>query len=58
MVSLLLMSRHIVEKRGKAASAVMAAIRKRFSKEMLDTGFLDSPVVSSARTACLPNPVP
>jgi hypothetical protein len=56
MVSLFLMSRHVVGKRGKAASAVTAAIRLRFSQEMLDTAFLDSAVVSSARTACLPKP--
>lgn len=56
MVSLFLMSRHVAGKRGKAASAVTAAIRLRFSQEMEDTAFLDSAVVSSARTACLPNP--
>jgi hypothetical protein len=56
MVSLFMMSRHIAGKRGKAASAVTAAIRLRFSQEMEDTAFLDSAVVSSARTACLPNP--
>jgi hypothetical protein len=56
MVSLFLMSRHVAGKRGKAASAVTAAIRLRFSQEMLDTAFLDSAVVSSARTACLPKP--
>jgi hypothetical protein len=49
------MGRHIAGKRGKAASAVTAAIRLRFSQEMEDTAFLDSAVVSSARTACLPN---
>jgi hypothetical protein len=56
MVSLFMMSRHVAGKRGKAASAVTAAIRLRFSREMQDTAFLDSAVVSSARTACLPNP--
>jgi hypothetical protein len=56
MVSLFLTSRHVAGKRGKAASAVTAAIRLRFSQEMLDTAFLDSAVVSSARTACLPKP--
>ena len=56
MISLFLMSRHVAGKRGKAASAVTAAIRLRFSQEMLDTAFLDSAVVSSARTACLPKP--
>ena len=56
MVSLFMMSRHVAGKRGKAASAVTAAIRLRFSQEMLDTAFLDSAVVSTARTACLPNP--
>jgi hypothetical protein len=48
-----MMSRHVAGKRGKAASAVTAAIRLRFSR---DTEFLDSAVVSSARIACLPNP--
>ena len=56
MVSLFMMSRHIAGMRGKAASAVTAAIQLHFSQEMLDTAFLDSAVVSSARTACLPNP--
>jgi hypothetical protein len=49
-------SRHVAGKRGKAASAVAAAVRLRFSQEMQDTAFLDSAVVSSAWTACLPNP--
>jgi hypothetical protein len=56
MVSLFMMSRHVAGKKGKAASAVTAAIRLRFSLEIQDTAFLDSAVVSSARTACLPNP--
>jgi hypothetical protein len=56
MVSLFLMRRHVAGKRGKAASAFTAATRLRFSQEMLDTAFLDSAVVSSARTACLPKP--
>lgn len=56
MVSLFMLSRHVAGKRGKAASAVTAAIRLRFTQEMEDTAFLDSAVVSSARTACLPNP--
>jgi hypothetical protein len=56
MVSLFLMSRHFAGKRGKAASAPTAAIRQRFTQEMEDTAFLDSAIVSSARTACLPNP--
>jgi hypothetical protein len=56
MVSLFMMSMNVAGKRGKAASAATAAIRLRFSPEMKDTAFLDSVVVSSARTACLPNP--
>jgi hypothetical protein len=56
MVSLFMMSRHVAGKRGKAALAVTAAIRLRFSQEMEDTAFLESAVVSSARTACLANP--
>jgi hypothetical protein len=51
MVSLFMMSRHVAGKRGKATLAVTAAIRLRFSQEMEDTAFLDSAVVSSARTA-------
>jgi hypothetical protein len=42
MVSLFMMSRHVAGKRGKAASAVTAAVRLRFSQEMEDTAFLDS----------------
>jgi hypothetical protein len=56
MVSLYLMSRHFSGKRGKAASAPTAAIRQRFTQEMEDTAFLDSAIVSSAWTACLPIP--
>ena len=56
MVSLLLMSRHVAGKRGKAASAVTAAIRLRFSQEMLDTAFSNSAVMSSAWNACLSKP--
>jgi hypothetical protein len=56
MVSLFMLSRHVAGKRDKAASAVTAVIRLHFSQEMQDTTFLDSAVVSSARTACLPNP--
>ena len=56
MVSLFMISRYIAGKRGKAASAATAAIRMRFSQEMLDITFLDSAVVSSSRTACLLNP--
>lgn len=56
MISLFMISRYVKGKRGKAASAATAAIRLRFSQEMLDTTFLDSAMVSTARTACLLNP--
>lgn len=56
MVSLFMISRYVGGKRGKAASAATAAIRLRYSQEMLDTAFLDSAVVSTSRTACLLNP--
>ena len=55
-VSLFMISRYIKGKRGKAASAATAAIRLRLSQEMLDTTFLDSAMVSTARSACLLNP--
>lgn len=55
-VSLFMISRYIKGKRGKAASAATAAIRLRLSQEMLDTAFLDSAMVSTARSACLLNP--
>ena len=42
MVSLFMISRYIKGKRGKAASAATAAIRLRFSHEILHTTFLDS----------------
>ena len=42
MVSLFLISRHVAGKREKPVSA--------------DTAYLDSAVVSSALTVCLPNP--
>jgi hypothetical protein len=45
--------RSLEGKRGKAASAATAAIRLRFSQEMLDTAFLDS---ATARSACVLNP--
>jgi hypothetical protein len=56
MISLFMISRYMKGKRGKAATAATAAIRLRFSQEMLDTSFLDSTVVSTARSACLLNP--
>lgn len=56
MVSLFMISRYVTGKRGKAATAATAAIRLRYSQEMLDTAFLDSAVVSTSRTACLLNP--
>lgn len=56
MVSLFMKSRYVGGKRGKAASAATAAIRLRYSQEMLDTAFLDSAVISTSRTACLLNP--
>jgi hypothetical protein len=56
MISLFMISRYMEGKRGKAASAATAAIRLRFSQEILDTAFLDSAMVSTARSACLLNP--
>jgi hypothetical protein len=56
MISLFMISRYMKGKRGKAATAATAAVRLRFSQEMLDTSFLDSTVVSTARSACLLNP--
>ena len=56
MVSLFMISRYMKGKRGKAATAATVAIRLRLSQEMLVTSFLDSAVVSTARSACLLNP--
>jgi hypothetical protein len=54
MISLFMISRYMKGKRGKAATAATAAIRLRFSHvadlAMLDTSFLDSTVVSTARS--------
>jgi hypothetical protein len=55
-VGLVVISRYVQGKRGKATTADTAAIRLRFSQEMLDTTFLDLTVVSTARSATLLNP--
>lgn len=42
----------MVGNRGKAATAVTAAIRMRFAESLQNTAFLDSAVITTARKAC------
>lgn len=56
LVSLMMLRRHKKNRRGKAATAFTAAIRLEFAKERLSTAFLDSAVVSTARTSCQMTP--
>jgi hypothetical protein len=58
MISLFMISRYMEGNRGKAASAATAAIRLRFSQEMLDTSFLDSAMVSACLHPCCRPPLP
>ena len=52
VVGLFLRQKYLGGARGKQATAVTAGIRKGFTKALLPTDFLDSAVISAARTAC------
>ena len=56
LVSLMMMRRHQSGKRGKAASSFVAAIRHRFSRATCSTVFLDSAIITTARSSCLMKP--
>jgi hypothetical protein len=56
LVSLMMLRRHKQNRRGKAATAFTAAIRLEFAKRRLSTTFLDSAVVSTARSSCKMTP--
>ena len=52
LVSLFLMRRHERGLRDKQATTVTAGIRHHFTRALLPVGFLDSAVLTAARTAC------
>ena len=52
LVCLFLRRRYQDGLRGKQATAVTAGMRLEFSKALLPTGFLDSALLTAARTAC------
>jgi hypothetical protein len=52
----MMLRRHKQNRRGKAATAFSAAIRLEFAKRRLSTTFLDSAVVSTARSSCKMTP--
>ena len=56
LVSLMMMRRHQSGKRGKAATSFVAAVRHRFARAMCSTVFLDSAIISTARSSCLMKP--
>ena len=49
LVSLLMLRRHEAGHRGKAATSFTAGVRLRYAQETLDTAFLDSAVIATAR---------
>ena len=53
LVALMMMRRHQFGKRGKAATAFMAAVRQIFARTMTQTSFFDSVTIATARTSCL-----
>ena len=52
----MMLRRHKRNSRGKAATAFTAAIRLKFAKARMPTVFLDSAVISTARTSCQMTP--
>jgi hypothetical protein len=56
MMALLMMRRHRMGKRGKAATAFTAAVRQMFAREMKSTAFFDSSIIETARSSCLMKP--
>ena len=51
-----MLRRHQAGHTGKKATAFTAAVRREFVMAMMDTGFLDSAVVTASRTSCQPKP--
>ena len=52
LVSLMMLRRHQGGHKGKAATAFTAALKREFVIAMIDTAFLDSSVIQTARTSC------
>ena len=55
LVSLFLLRRYQSGRRDKQATAVTAGIRLRFTEALLPTDFMDSPMLTAARSACKRN---
>jgi hypothetical protein len=51
LVGLLMLRRHEAGHRGKAATSFTAGVRLRFAQETLDTAFLESAVIATARAS-------
>jgi hypothetical protein len=56
LVALMMMRRHEAGKRGKAATAVTAAVRQMYARAMRSTDFFNSSIIATARTSCLMKP--
>jgi hypothetical protein len=52
LVSLMMLRRHQAGHKGKAATAFTAALKREFVIAMIDTAFLESSVIQTARTSC------
>lgn len=51
-IALFLQNRHQGGSREKQVAAVTAGVRFHFTRALLSTAFLDSPIISAARAAC------
>lgn len=56
LVSLMMMGLHQDGKRGKGATVFTAAVRHWFARTLCSTAFLDSAIITTARTSCLMKP--
>lgn len=56
LISLMMLRRYQTGKRGKGATSFSAAVRHRFAQAMHSTAFLDSAIITTARTSCLMKP--
>ena len=56
LVGLFLLRRYEAGHRGKSATSVTAGIRLRFTQELESTTFLDSAIITTARTSCKLSP--
>ena len=52
LVSLMMLRRHQAGHKGKAATAFTAALKREFVIAMIDTVFLESAVIHTARMSC------